>query len=119
LHRWGSGLSFHEFEIAFEQGLNGLILCNGYEYEIINWFVPNTEERMLVSYFLDREIKQDIGFARTVLNFVFQKPGLDGSKLPPVELPPEWCQTFIPWHHLDERLFGVLSSSSQINDERR
>jgi SAM-dependent methyltransferase len=108
LHRWGTALSFHDFEIAFERDLRGLILCNGYEYQMVNWFPPNAEEQLMVGYFFDKGIPHDIGFARTVLNLVFRKPGSDGSELPPVALSRDWCETFIPWHGLDERLHPTL-----------
>jgi hypothetical protein len=39
-----------------------------------NWFPPTLEDKLLVTYFVEKELTQDVGFARSVLNFIFKKP---------------------------------------------
>lgn len=104
LHRWGLGASFHDFEVAFGvPSLEGLIVANGFEWEMTNWFAPSFEDQALVKYFFDREIPQDIGFARTVLNLIFRKPdGKDGKAYPRV--PKEHLAVLVSYHDLDSRL---------------
>jgi hypothetical protein len=110
LHRWGLGASFHEFEIAFGvESLEGLIVANGFEWEMTNWFPPKLEDKLLVTYFIEKEMTQDIGFTRSVLNFIFKKP--DGG--PAITRPmvdKEYLSMLIQYFGLDPRLrqrFGL------------
>ena len=55
LHRWGLGASFHEFEIAFDMtSLESLVIANGFEWEMTNWFPPKLEDKLLVTYFIEK-----------------------------------------------------------------
>lgn len=109
LHRWGLGASYHEFEIAFGCDLDGLIVANGFEWEMTNWFPPKLEDELLIRYFLDRDPDHDLGFARSVLNLIFRKP-LAGER--PVHRPridPAHLDVLISYHRLDSRLKLRLS----------
>jgi S-adenosylmethionine-dependent methyltransferase len=111
LHRWGLGASFHEFEIAFEtDSLDGLIVANGFEPEMINWFPPILEDRLLVTYFIEKELQQNIGFARSVLNFIFKKPDEAGAIARPFG-DKSHISTVINYFGLDQRLYGKLLPS--------
>lgn len=108
-YRWGVGLSYHDFEVAFGcDSLEGLILANGYEWEITNWFPPNLDDQTMIQYFLDRRIDKDAGFAKSVLNFIFQKP-MPGE-VPQVRprLDKAHIHTIVDYHGLDPRLMAWL-----------
>jgi 2-polyprenyl-3-methyl-5-hydroxy-6-metoxy-1,4-benzoquinol methylase len=108
LHRWGLGASFHEFEIAFEtDSLDGLIVANGFEPEMINWFPPRLEDKLLVTYFIEKDLQQNIGFARSVLNLIFKKPDGAGTVARP-SCDKSHISTLIDHFGLDQRLYGKL-----------
>ncbi len=73
-YRWGLGASFHEFELAFSENLNEIVVANGLEQEMINMFPVESDEVALREYFIRRGIAQPIGFSRAVLNLIFRKP---------------------------------------------
>lgn len=78
------GLSFHDFEIGFRtNNLESILLADGYESQMLDWFPPNIEERTLMNYFLDKPIEKPLGFCRSVLNLMFVKPqeGASGKML--------------------------------------
>src|SRR5215469_1209157 len=120
LHRWGLGASFHEFEIAFEtDSLDGLIVANGFEPEMINWFPPRLEDKLLVTYFIEKELQQNIGFARSVLNFIFKKPDGAGAVARPFG-DKSHISTLIDYFGLDQRLYGKLlltEPASKVEDQ--
>jgi S-adenosylmethionine-dependent methyltransferase len=117
LHRHGLGASFHEFEIAFEtDSLDGLIVANGFEPEMISWFPPELEERLLVTYFIERKLRQNIGFARRTLNFIFKKPDGTGAVARPLG-DKSHISTLIDYYGLDQRLYGKLLPSEPVTHE--
>jgi S-adenosylmethionine-dependent methyltransferase len=117
LHRWGLGASFHEFEIAFEtDSLDGLIVANGFEPEMINWFPPTLEDRLLVTYFIEKELQQNIGFARSALNFIFKKSDGTGAVARPL-VNKSHISTLIDDCGLDRRLSGKLLPSEPVTHE--
>lgn len=82
LCRWGIGLSFQDFEIGFGvDRLEQVMLADGYEHHTINWWPPTVEERVLMSYFIEKPINKPLGFCRSVLNFMFVKP-YPGADIP-------------------------------------
>jgi SAM-dependent methyltransferase len=117
LHRCGLGASFHEFEIAFEtDSLDSLIVANGFEPEMISWFPPELEERLLVTYFIEKKLQQNIGFARRTLNFIFKKPdGLGAASRPLGDK--SQISTTIDYYGLDQRLYGKLLPSEPVTHE--
>lgn len=72
--RLGMGVSHHVFELAFGTDLNEVVVADGFSPEIIDWFPISVDDRNLVNTFRDYEIDLPIGFARSVLSFVFRKP---------------------------------------------
>ena len=72
--RLGMGVSHHVFELAFETDLNEVVVADGFSPEIVNWFPVSTDDRSLVNSFRDYELELPVGFARSVLSFVFRKP---------------------------------------------
>lgn len=106
LHRWGLGPSYHDFEIAFDvASLDGLIVANGFEWEMTNWFPPGIDDQTLIHYFIERGVDKDIGFARCVLNLIFRKPGYDGATARP-SIGQDHLQVLVDYHHLDPRLLS-------------
>jgi 2-polyprenyl-3-methyl-5-hydroxy-6-metoxy-1,4-benzoquinol methylase len=114
LHRWGIGASYHDFEIAFNRDLDGLIVANGFEWEIINWFNPNIDDRFMIQYFLDKPVPKDLGFARSVLNFIFQKPPMDGVGDRRPEIDETHLKAVSDFHRLDPRIIDVLARRGQL-----
>ena len=73
--RLGTGVSFHEFQIALGiEDLRPILAADGYEPEMLTWFPITLEERLLQTFFLARNVQAPIGFARFVLNLIFKKP---------------------------------------------
>jgi 2-polyprenyl-3-methyl-5-hydroxy-6-metoxy-1,4-benzoquinol methylase len=73
--RLGTGISFHEFQIALGiDDLGAVLAADGYEPEMLAWFPIPLEERLLQTFFLARDVPAPIGFARFVLNVILRKP---------------------------------------------
>lgn len=76
--RLGTGISFHEFQIALGiEDLGAVLAADGYEPEMLAWFPITLEERLLQTFFLARDVPAPIGFARFILNVILRKP--DGA----------------------------------------
>ena len=73
--RLGTGISYHDFQIALGvEDLGSILAADGYEPEMLAWFPITLEERLLQTFFLARDIPVPIGFARFVLNVILRKP---------------------------------------------
>lgn len=72
--RLGRGVSHHCFELAFDCDLSEIVVADGFCENIVDWFPVFPDDRMLLGFFRDREIELPIGFARSVLAFMFRKP---------------------------------------------
>jgi hypothetical protein len=72
--RLGVGVSHHVFELAFESDLRELVVADGFSDEIVDWFPVASDDFSLLRAFRDYEIDLPVGFARSVLSFVFRKP---------------------------------------------
>lgn len=72
--RWGLGASFHEFEIALAEPLEEIVVADGFEEEILNWFSVHFDEELLTRFFVERVPDKPMAFARAVLNVVLRKP---------------------------------------------
>lgn len=79
-YRWGLGVSFHEFELAIGEPLDQIVIADGLEQEMVHMFPVETDELALRRYFIDRSIRQPIGFSRAVLNLILQKPRNDEDR---------------------------------------
>jgi 2-polyprenyl-3-methyl-5-hydroxy-6-metoxy-1,4-benzoquinol methylase len=78
LDRHGTGVSYHEFITALkEDDLARLVIADGFEDEMLDWFPINLEDRLLQTFFLEQNVAVPIGFSRRVLNLIFRKP--DGA----------------------------------------
>lgn len=73
-YRWGLGASYHEFELAFSENLNEIVVADGLEPEMTDMFPIEADELALRQYFVRRGVAQPIGFSRAVLNLIFRKP---------------------------------------------
>jgi S-adenosylmethionine-dependent methyltransferase len=87
LTRLGVGIGFQEFQLALGlDDLGPLVAADGYEPEMLEWFPITPEERLLQTFFLEREPGVPAGFSRCVLNLVLRKPDgpmPDGPLIPP------------------------------------
>jgi 2-polyprenyl-3-methyl-5-hydroxy-6-metoxy-1,4-benzoquinol methylase len=72
--RLGLGVSYHEFEAAFGCDLNEVVLTDGFEEPIGSMFHTSIDDRLCVTAFEHHGIEAPIGFARSVLSFIFRKP---------------------------------------------
>lgn len=85
--RLGTGISFHEFQIALGiEDLGSVVAADGYESEMLAWFPITLEERLLQTFFLARDVRVPIGFARFVLNLILCKPVGDLPTTPLIPL---------------------------------
>ncbi|MCA8942304.1 MAG: class I SAM-dependent methyltransferase [Planctomycetes bacterium] len=73
LSRWGLGLSYHEFELAFDRPLRDVVVADGYEEEIVAIYPVEKDEELLREYFAECGVDVPVGFARSPLNFVVRK----------------------------------------------
>lgn len=89
LQRHGKGVSFHDFMVAFEtDDLDALLVADGFEPEMLDWFPLRTEDRLLQEFFTERDVRAPPGFTRADLNLIFRKPGGkddDGRRVDPYE----------------------------------
>jgi hypothetical protein len=73
-HRAGLGVSYHDFEVAFDEDLSEILVGDGFDEEII-WFFPlGLDDHLLLTYFDKMKIGVPAGFARSVLSLAFRKP---------------------------------------------
>jgi SAM-dependent methyltransferase len=76
LQRQGKGVSFHDFMLAFEtDDLDALLVADGFEPEMLEWFPIRTEDRLLQQFFIERDVPAPPGFTRADLSLIFRKPG--------------------------------------------
>ena len=81
--RLGIGVSHHTFELAFGMDLNEVVAADGFADELRGWFPMLVDDRLTVTAFDAYDVELPIGFARSVLSFVFRKPSsaADASSL--------------------------------------
>lgn len=72
--RWGSGISYHEFELALGQEVHDHIILNGYEEQITRLFGINDVDDLLQKIFQKFQVRANLAFARPNMHFVIQKP---------------------------------------------
>ena len=81
LDRWGRGVSFHEFELVLGD-LQGLIIGDGFDEEVLANEPLEYDEELLVSYFVHANIPLPLGFARRNLALILRKPDDRGPAAP-------------------------------------
>lgn len=79
LARWGTGISYHEFETAIGD-LDGLVVGDGFDPELAGAKPLLIEEELLLSYLVLTEQPVPLGFARVSVDVILRKP--DGSSPP-------------------------------------
>lgn len=72
--RLGLGVVPEVFELAFGEDLNEIVVSDGFCEPIVNWFPLISDDHRLLAQFHDLELDLPIGFARSVLSFIFRKP---------------------------------------------
>ncbi len=72
--RWGLGASFHEFELAIAEPLEEIIVADGLEREMTDFFPRELDEKILERFFLEEPIQKPMGFCRGVINLILRKP---------------------------------------------
>jgi S-adenosylmethionine-dependent methyltransferase len=81
ISRWGRGASYHDFELALGKDYKNFIVAQGFEPEILDWFVCTIEEEMLRWYVEQKAFDIPLGFTRCVLNIIFKKQPYASSTL--------------------------------------
>jgi S-adenosylmethionine-dependent methyltransferase len=71
--RWGRGASYHDFELTLGKDYNKFIVAEGFEPEILDWFVCTPEEEILRWYVQYKNFDIPLGYTRCVLNLIFRK----------------------------------------------
>jgi len=74
LIRWGRGVSYHDFELAIGD-TRPLVVGDGFDPEILPIKPVIIEERILYTYWLERQVPAPVGFCRASLDLVLRKPG--------------------------------------------
>jgi ubiquinone/menaquinone biosynthesis C-methylase UbiE len=74
--RWGSGISFHEFELAIGSDVHDLIVLDGYEPEITAMVPVSAIDTTLQSIFKEFSIEAHRAFTRRHIYLVIQKTAL-------------------------------------------
>lgn len=72
--RWGLGASYHEFDIALKEPLDEILIADGFEQEMVDFFPIDIDEKLLTQFFYTQLINKPIGFSRAVLNLILRKP---------------------------------------------
>lgn len=72
--RWGLGASYHEFDIALGEPLEEILVADGFEQEMVDFFPIDIDEELLTRFFYARVANKPIGFSRAVLNLILRKP---------------------------------------------
>ncbi len=78
--RWGLGASYHELLVSIDEPLEDIVVADGLEREMTDFFPVELDERHLVRFFLDQPVRQPMGFARGVLNLILRKPRSDADR---------------------------------------
>lgn len=74
LVRWGTGVSYHEFDVALGPGVDGWIRADGFESEVTSVYPIRIDDELLLRYFEATKVGRHRAFTRNHLNFVLQKP---------------------------------------------
>jgi ubiquinone/menaquinone biosynthesis C-methylase UbiE len=122
LTRLGAGISYHEFELALDtDDLGSLLVCDGFEAEMLQWFPPNYEERLLQTVFQQHRVPAPLGFTRHVLNLAFRKPvdplRTDATRLERIEQVTNFEERRFPAQIEQSQLFQRFSESTSIQCE--
>lgn len=72
--RLGLGVTSEPFEQAFGVDLNEIVVGDGFDQEMLNWFPFSFDDKLLLSAFRHYDVQLPIGFAKNVLSFTFRKP---------------------------------------------
>ena len=72
--RLGLGLTAEPFLQAFGCDLNEIIIGDGFDEDMMRWFPIHFDDRILLSTFNHYKIDLPVGFAKSVLSFIFKKP---------------------------------------------
>jgi len=73
LIRWGTAVSYHEFELVLGSNLKDLIVADGDAEEMRSLYPLSTEEKLLQQYFIEKNIDQPLAFTNQIFNLIFQK----------------------------------------------
>ncbi len=94
LVRWGRGISYHDFEIAFgdDLRLSDVMVGDGFDPEILRIKPVDLEERLLLTFWKARRVGAPVGFVRQSVDVILKKP--DGGPSTPAS---------------DSRLDGVIA----------
>lgn len=72
--RLGMGVTAEPFEQAFGCDLNEVVVADGFDEEMREWFPIKFDDKVLIAAFQHYNIELPIGFARRTLGFTFKKP---------------------------------------------
>jgi hypothetical protein len=74
LTRWGSGISFHEFELAIGRNVHDHVVLTGYEPILRNVAPPTVDDAILRFSFSQYGLAVSPAFTRANMYFVLRKP---------------------------------------------
>ncbi len=71
--RWGRGVSYHDFELAYGRNYERHIIANGFEKEMLEWVYICLEEELLRYYIDQTGLNIPRAFTRVSLSMILQK----------------------------------------------
>lgn len=74
LARWGSGISYHDFELALGKDIHEHIVLDGYEPALLSMYPDKIDDALMRIAFDHYEIPAHRAFTRNLLHFVLRKP---------------------------------------------
>lgn len=81
LNRWGTGVSFLDFEIALGPSIHKQIVYTGYEPDALSIRPVRPEDFSLLSYFVIKNLQFNICFSKSYLDFILIKGANTSSNL--------------------------------------
>lgn len=72
--RWGSGISYHDFELAIGKEIHNYIVLDGYEASLLSHYPDRMDDALLRMAFKHHEVPAHQAFTRHNLHFVLRKP---------------------------------------------
>jgi S-adenosylmethionine-dependent methyltransferase len=73
ISRWGRGVSYHDFELAYGADYARYIVANGFESEMLSWVDVCLEEEVLRYYIERANLNIPRAFCRVSLSLILQK----------------------------------------------
>jgi S-adenosylmethionine-dependent methyltransferase len=72
--RWGTAVSYHEFDLTLGADLDEHLVADGFEPEVTSLYPMRLEDELLQQFFREAKVNRHRAFTRNHLNFIWRKP---------------------------------------------